>query len=205
MGLREPTTARAAVHRDLGHGADHPDGAGEPGLVPPENSGVSWHGSGTRSRRPRCGRSSRVAGIDPAPRRAGPTWRQFLTARAHAAIVCDFLVVETCCSSGCTCWVFIEHGNRGLHMAGVTAHPTGAWAAQQARNLAMDLRDCLGTLRFGDPRSRSGLHRLVRRGVQGRRTADHHHLAEDATDERYLRARQWDPAARVAGPGLDRR
>ncbi|MEV4892996.1 hypothetical protein AB0K48_26800 [Nonomuraea sp. NPDC055795] len=37
-----------------------------------------------------------AAGIDPAPRRgAGPTWRQFLTAQAHAIIACDFLVVET--------------------------------------------------------------------------------------------------------------
>ena len=36
-----------------------------------------------------------AADIDPAPRRAGPTWRQFLTAQAHAIIACDFLVVET--------------------------------------------------------------------------------------------------------------
>jgi putative transposase len=36
-----------------------------------------------------------AAGIDPAPRRAGPTSRQFLTAQAHAIIACDFLVVET--------------------------------------------------------------------------------------------------------------
>jgi hypothetical protein len=35
-----------------------------------------------------------AAGIDPAPRRAGPTWRQFLTAQAHAITACDFLVVE---------------------------------------------------------------------------------------------------------------
>ena len=36
-----------------------------------------------------------AAGIDPAPRRSGPTWRQFLTAQAQAIIACDFLVVET--------------------------------------------------------------------------------------------------------------
>jgi hypothetical protein len=36
-----------------------------------------------------------AAGIDPAPRRAGPTWRQFPAAQAHAIIACDFLVVET--------------------------------------------------------------------------------------------------------------
>jgi hypothetical protein len=36
-----------------------------------------------------------TAGIEPAPRRAGPTWREFLAAQAHAVIACDFLVVET--------------------------------------------------------------------------------------------------------------
>jgi hypothetical protein len=37
--------------------------------------------------------------------------------------------------------VFIEHGPRRLHLAGVTARPTGAWVVQQARKLAMDLGD----------------------------------------------------------------
>ncbi len=31
------------------------------------------------------------AGIDPAPRRSGPTWRQFLTAQAQAVLAMDFV------------------------------------------------------------------------------------------------------------------
>jgi hypothetical protein len=82
-----------------------------------------------------------AAGVDPAPRRAGPTWRQFLAAQAHAIIACGFLVVETVLLQRLYVLVFIEHGSRRLHVAGVAARPTGAWAAQQARNLAMDLGD----------------------------------------------------------------
>jgi hypothetical protein len=89
-----------------------------------------------------------AAGIDPAPRRAGPTWREFLGAHAHAILACDFLVVETVLLKRLHVLVFIEHGARRLHLAGVSAHPTGQWAAQQARNLAMDLGDHLGTLPF---------------------------------------------------------
>jgi putative transposase len=89
-----------------------------------------------------------AAGIGPAPRRTGPTWRQFLTAQAHAIIACDFLVIETVLLQRLYVLVFTEHRSRRLHVAGVTAHPTGARAAQQARNLAMDLGDRLGALRF---------------------------------------------------------
>src|SRR4029453_11937458 len=35
------------------------------------------------------------AGVDPAPRRAGPTWQQFLTAQAKAIIACDFFTIDT--------------------------------------------------------------------------------------------------------------
>ncbi|WP_283137516.1 hypothetical protein [Rhizohabitans arisaemae] len=55
------------------------------------------------------------AWIKPAPRRAGPTWRQFLAAQAQAIIACDFLVVETVLLKRLYVLVFIEHGTRGLH------------------------------------------------------------------------------------------
>ena len=71
-----------------------------------------------------------------------------MTARAHAIIACDFLVVETVLLKRLHVLVFIEHATRRLHLAGVTARPTAAWAVRQARNLAMDLDDRLGTMRF---------------------------------------------------------
>ena len=37
----------------------------------------------------------RSAGIDPAPLRSGPTWRQFLTAQAHGILAIDFAHVDT--------------------------------------------------------------------------------------------------------------
>jgi putative transposase len=67
----------------------------------------------------------RAAGIDPAPRRVGPTWREFLAAQAHAIIACDFLIVETVLLNRLHVLVFIEHGTRRLHLAGVTAPDRG--------------------------------------------------------------------------------
>ena len=102
-------------------------------------SKVSWRGSGTRSPRPRCGRSCTPRASIPRPGGPGRRGGSSCTAQAHAIIACDFLVVETVLLKRLYVLVFIEHGTRRLHLAGVTAHPTGAWAAQQARNLAMDL------------------------------------------------------------------
>src|SRR5450631_1583707 len=90
----------------------------------------------------------RAAGIDPAPRRDGPTWRQFLHAQAAGILAADFLHVDTVLLTRLYVLVFIEHGTRRMHLGGITAHPTGDWTVQQARNLALDLGDKFGDFRF---------------------------------------------------------
>jgi hypothetical protein len=42
----------------------------------------------------------------------------------------------------------VEVQRRRVHLAGITAHPTGAWVAQQARNLLLDLDGQVDRFRF---------------------------------------------------------
>jgi putative transposase len=90
----------------------------------------------------------RAAGIDPAPRRTGPTWRQFLHAQAAGILAVDFLHADTVLLKRLYVLVFIEHGTRRMHLGGVTASPTGEWTVQQARNLAISLGERLQDLKF---------------------------------------------------------
>ena len=88
------------------------------------------------------------AGIDPAPRRAGPTWKQFLTAQARVIIAVDFVHVDTVLLRRVYALIVIEHGTRRVHLAGITASPDGAWTTQAARDFVMDLGQRASAVKF---------------------------------------------------------
>ena len=81
------------------------------------------------------------ARLAPAPRRSGPSWREFLRAQATSIVACDFFTVETLFLRRYYVLFFIAHASRRVWLAGCTANPTGAWVTQQARNLGLEFSD----------------------------------------------------------------
>jgi putative transposase len=77
-----------------------------------------------------------AARLAPAPRREGPSWREFLRAQAAGIVACDFLTVETLFLRRFYVLFFIEHATRRVWFAGCTINPDGNWVTQQARNLS---------------------------------------------------------------------
>jgi putative transposase len=92
----------------------------------------------------------RANGLQPAPRRAATstTWRSFLRQQAAGILACDFLTVDTVLLQRLYVLFFIQLHNRRVHLAGVTTNPTGAWVAQQARNLLATLENDAPAVRF---------------------------------------------------------
>jgi len=88
------------------------------------------------------------AGIGPAPRRKGPTWKQFLTAQARGILAVDFVHVDTGLLRRIYALIIIEHGTRRVHLAGITANPDAGWTTQAARNLLMDLGQRAASIKF---------------------------------------------------------
>jgi putative transposase len=88
------------------------------------------------------------AGINPAPRRTGPTWKQFLTAQARGILAADFVHVDTVLLRRIYALIVIEQGTRRAHLVGVTAHPESSWTTQAARNFLMDLGQRAAPIKF---------------------------------------------------------
>jgi len=89
-----------------------------------------------------------AAGIDSAPRRTGPTWKQFLTTQARGILAVDFVHVDTVFLRRIYALIVIEHGTRRVHLAGITTKPDGAWTTQAARNFLMDLGSRAESVKF---------------------------------------------------------
>ena len=117
-GHREPTVGLPA----------HPRGTAAPWLP----GLCQLHRQGPARQRPPAGAVSSSGST---------TWRSFLRRQAAGIVACDFLTVDTVFLHRLYVLFFIQLHNRRVHLAGVTANPTGAWVAQQARNLAVALEE----------------------------------------------------------------
>ena len=104
--------------------------------------------SATRSAASTVWKILTAAGVDPSPQQSGPTWTQFLRAQTHTILACDLFHLDTITLTRLYAFFVVEHATRQVHILGVTAHPTGVWLTQQARNLAMDLDNAAKSLRF---------------------------------------------------------
>jgi transposase len=72
-----------------------------------------------------------AAGLTPAPRRASPTWRQFLACQASGTLGRGVVHVDTVFLQRLYVFFAMEIQTRHVHIFGVTARPTGAWTASK--------------------------------------------------------------------------
>jgi transposase InsO family protein len=87
-------------------------------------------------------------GLPPAPQRNEHTWREFLRQHAATTLACDFFTVETAWLKRIYVLFFLSLESRRIEFVACTPNPTGAWTAQQARNLLMAIEDRKQPLRL---------------------------------------------------------
>jgi len=93
--------------------------------------------------------TTRLPGSTPRPRRSGQTWRAFPQSRAKMILAADFFHVDAVFLRRLYVLFVIEHGStRRVHLAAITAQPTGEWVTQQGRNLLMNLEDRADGVKF---------------------------------------------------------
>jgi transposase InsO family protein len=90
----------------------------------------------------------REAGLGPAGKRGGPSWREFIRGQAQSMLACDFFTVDTVFTTRLYVLFFIELATRRVHLAGTTANPNSLWVVQQARNFAWSIADRPAPPRF---------------------------------------------------------
>jgi transposase InsO family protein len=71
-----------------------------------------------------------------------------LHVQAETILACDFFTADLLDGTQAYVLAVIEHATRRIRILGVTQHPSGAWTAQQARNLVMDLGEQAHRVKF---------------------------------------------------------
>jgi hypothetical protein len=144
-----------------------------------------------------------LPGSIPRPR-AGPTWKQFLTAQARGILAADFVHVDTVLLRRIYALIVIQHDTRHVHLAGITTNPDGAWATQAARNLLINLGQLTTSVKFLI-RDRAGQFAgFLRRRRPGTREQDSRQPSAGAQSESHLRHDDRHLAPGTVRPVADR-